>query len=764
MFPFEDLPVDLLLCVLDHFPTPIRGYCTLLGINHKIRATAYGSATTLSFATMEGELSENVYYCIPTASELAALVGPCHGLRVLEFPRHYSLFECGRGGPVTDAWVDQAFGGHELLRELHIPSGSGLSEYALMRILAHLGGLEVFTLGTAGDRPGLADFQATSTAGRTERLTRLPFGTGLLAALGSHCPRLTRLELWFAPLASSALDFGLLGGCPGLRELSLATSNQTLGVLLQARRLLPHLETLDVPALMAAPPPSLRRLTVRDPASWQDLDPALSGLSALEHLWLPLGAAPMWAGPSARWLESILHKNRGTLTTLHLAHPLTLRPEALCDLPALRELTVHLGPKPTLTQLVPALSRVVYATVFLGPYSERILGPLVLTSRRLQSLAIIADRSHASVEELTLHCPNLRRLDVTGLYSSPQSKCVTTLDCPLLETLLGLPACTLAVPCGPLVRLRTLSGGAIFAITGHPWFDQIPVLFPALRAVRALSAPGHGSVEALCRGALLPDLQALTGLALSGDINRLPPVLTLQLGATLRDLELTPTWSSSRLSQLTVDGPGLTRLAILDTTASRVTLRTPALRVLRAEASAVTTVEVDPTAGVPPLRWLRGRLPWNTVLSLARACAETLCAVDLTLLPPGPADINPADLTAAIGAMPRLRSLSLSGTGSLPGRLRVSHPGLRRLTLETAPTDGAPFALHLACPRLEEVLLRGDGDPVVLDLEEGDDASLPWLLRAGPVEAQTADRLAVMCPGAIVERTDPMDQLDGAFW
>ncbi|KAJ4455745.1 hypothetical protein PAPYR_9239 [Paratrimastix pyriformis] len=656
------LPPELLPTLVEASASPLLTYMLLLSLCRATRTAVRGTPRELSFCFDGGDADVEplivAEVTVPTPDALAALVGPCKGLVELTLPGDDDALVplgCRPEEAACAPWVIEAFGGHDRLAVLHVPSAAlilplpGIVSHLPALVELRIGGPDPFTVMTRRV-PQEEDPERPNHVPPVESL-RAAF-SALLVALGRSCPRLRVLHHHtVGPLQEGTdTDGNLLSIVGALTDLHLPLGG--LGDLPFTADLITSMASVQRLNLnwchntMLRPVASrLRHLGLRDPVSCEGLDEV--GLCQLESLslwsYVEEEAFSRLVGANMHTLRSVTLGFAAADALLRVLGPLNGLPH-LTDLTLIIELPINSRGTPPplvldwvfLTCLTPGLlDRLEHLAVHLPSDRTPCLptGPtLRLASRRLRTLCLSACCVRLDETTLELACPCLEvlalpeddRADLGGLV----------LDCPQLRSIEGV-----------------LQGGRGHAPSG-PGAGKAGA--SRVGGVPAGSAPGLGS----------PHHQRT---------HRCGESRTLRLPAQLERLDVeVDCWTLAGPSQieLRVEAAGLRSLALQVSAFGgvRLVLGCPALIALDLGAPLIDFRLADPSGPVPPLVSLA-----LTVASFSRATQNDWAGC----------------LVAMLGA--RLRRVCLKGTfPALPqlatalGRL----PRLAELRLEdiTSPT------------------------------------------------------------------------------
>ncbi|KAJ4459120.1 hypothetical protein PAPYR_4918 [Paratrimastix pyriformis] len=667
---FLDLPPDLLMCIVGR---SLLTYIQLLSLSHGVRLRVRGTLRELSF-DCDRELGHGSPK--PTADALAALVGPCKSLAKLFFrPDDSSLeptiFGCGRTEATCAGWVDEAFGGHDLLTVLEFFPTT--SESAIELILLRL--------------PGLLELRL----GRDTQIS-----THLLATIARSCPHLQVLRSNSAistnpldvtaltPLSSSLRQFRCRYIPPSAHLDAFVSGLSAVGTV-HIRRCRPAaLEPLGA---------HLTRLSITDLGAKEEELPG-PWLSRLEHL--SLRDCPTFSVPLSRLLAA----NQATLQRLKLT---INRPDAaglaalwasLDAMPQLTHLELTYGelPQGAMTALPPALLGRLEHLTLTGSLASA-PGSLCIASGRLKCLAL-----WGAAAALSLDCPALVELRLPSLHTDQ-----LTLKCPRLRLVESLPAWFMGFAT-PMPDLESAS-----FLTDPIWLHDLLAGSPRLRSLQMRVSRPDVLAELCCPCAC----ESLAVIYLELDVAELPKKpLVLRLPGRLETLWLSLSrhdaedsdddeWCpKAPLVDLHVEAPGL-RFLDLDRSESelRMRLECPALTTLSLALGGglygpqITSLELDERTQLRSLALRDYCEPANLLGLLAR---HGVRLHHLALASAAAACAWP-QLAAALGGLPRLTSLEL-GLGHAPSPLSLACPQLRTLNLKGMIER---HKVVLACPLLE---------------------------------------------------------------
>ncbi|KAJ4461652.1 hypothetical protein PAPYR_1765 [Paratrimastix pyriformis] len=484
------------MAIIEASRCSVHAYIQLLSLSHAIRDAVRGKPQELSFVPAEDNTAEDTEDDLPppTATALAAIVGPCKRLEKLVLPSRDPIYECGRTEADCAPWVDQAFAGHTALAVLHIHEGRPLMP-VMVRILGHLPGLEEFLL-DADEGMGLTN--------------------PILAALGRCCPRLRALNL--RGQGTAALDFSLLGPLAGTLK-RLAVPALPLSASLRAFVGALALERLEVatlwPGLAQAAQlgASLTSLTARGTKGLQPSVVGALSFSRLEHLDL---------------LDTSFHHalTEPVVTRMLADSAATLRSvsmdRVILNADGGRALFAALASLPRLVSL--DLDAIQAAAPDLGLLGADLLNRLErLTLSSARALASISPsfagahlrllrlsfRMNVLARSLTIHCPALEELSLPRCRSFPGYE--ARLHCPRLRRLSGMSGQSLDGS-DPMPELRALDGEVAPKGSDEPaWL--LPLLSASPR-LRRLSGVCVSRPETLAKITAMSSLAAIGGLVL----------------------------------------------------------------------------------------------------------------------------------------------------------------------------------------------------------------------------------------------------------
>ncbi|KAJ4461442.1 hypothetical protein PAPYR_2011 [Paratrimastix pyriformis] len=690
------LPPELLWYIIKGASqdTMMLRYCAMISLNRGLRNLLQSTARHFCFGrtsvgAVEGDTEEQVP--LPTSAALAALIGPCHHLEVLEFSTAGVMIECGREAPVFAPWVETAFGQqHQSLQTLRIPSDRGLPRAALCLILAHLPHLEVLDLGLNPHQPVAYG------------------GDEVLQMVAQCCPRLRSLGLFLPP--DQRPDYGRLRSCPGLQRLELGHDKAaTFGGLLSS---LSHLETLRVPQPNSATSIDFRPLAAHgltrlhlpnhvNAASLVSIMTScttgrLVGLDLSIPSGLPAGALLGLLGASGSTLSQV----RLSGLPDELAVPTV---EALGQLSHLDELELVNGRWAAIPERLLALAadRLTRLLLHARARDDLPFGPLVLRSTTLRwaSLQIMVR------EEFRAECGQLESLVLptvkTTTPGSPTGRAPAprvVLDCPALRRLEGLaPGESTLVLRRPLDRLSSL---AMAAPGGLP----VALLGRGLTRLEGARVTQVDTLQGLLGGLLAPSL--ITARLLAEGLT-FPPEgpLALRVQGALRTLDLTLIRPTRLCRWLALDGgSGLARLSLQCPQVAQLELTCPALAALSlTNAGQLYRLQwVGPAAALRSITLLGcPQLLGESLQELLRAAGTSLRSLMADPWPPGPTK----GCWAALGELARLESICIS-LRECP-QATLGGPRLREAFLQD---DGTLRVLNLAAaPALERLHLFGGG-------------------------------------------------------
>ncbi|KAJ4455545.1 hypothetical protein PAPYR_9489 [Paratrimastix pyriformis] len=255
----EGLPAELLGALCAASEDPLAAYLTLIGLSHHFRAALRGTPTDLSLIVDPESacphFAEMLAAAGHTTEALAAIVGPCKGLRRLvlpQLPGHSTFTRLAHDDWVGDcAWVEEAFGGHDQLETLELPLTSQLVPL-LPRILGHLPGLKDLHVDASGARDSLgAGIDLTPIAAKLTHFTQFAISSPFERYL-SALSNLRELKLYGSwPSRSFPRREGVLlsNNKDTLRSLSLDVSRDVES-LFAALAAMPHLTRLELRADM----------------------------------------------------------------------------------------------------------------------------------------------------------------------------------------------------------------------------------------------------------------------------------------------------------------------------------------------------------------------------------------------------------------------------------------------------------------------------------------------------------------------------------
>ncbi|KAJ4459202.1 hypothetical protein PAPYR_5010 [Paratrimastix pyriformis] len=727
---FENLPPDLLLAIVEASAWRLRTYIEFLSLNHSIRTAVRGAPHELSFIS-----PDPVFFDLPAPPQaLAALVGPCRGLRKLSLPnRTHPLFYCGPS-EVECAWVGEAFTGHEELAVLHIPTADPFNS-ALPRILRYLPGLRVLHFATDSYSP-----------------------REFLGILGRWCPDLEEVHISGFPQPINFEIFRPLAG--SLKRLEVSNMPAIMG--LQILKSFTHLEAVAIPGVIAALRPCAPRLTrlALDRGPVEDL--AGMGLCRLETFELK-SPAP------AEALIHLLATNSATLRTVSVMvrDPTQIKPilATLDTLPHLASLELSLPVDKRLTEF-PACSttaRLEQLTVSGGIFTR----PIRIDSPRLRTLHL----GQLQVQGITLvlTCPALEDLHGPSTPWDCSAEVPLDLKCPRLRRLALAEGTHLQTwcPMPDLVQVQCAQDPV--------WLPQLLTESPRLGDLQTVCIRRPQTLACLAEAAIgLTRLAlSLNALVLADRLVRMPPRLeSLQL--LLTGPLSAPGLSSPADLEIEIDGPGIRSLC-LDSKAGvpvRLSLRCPAL----------VDLVIDEFPGLSSFDFLSPAVPLRS-LRMGWTCRTLEAASLLQCLTRHGAHLRRLSLActshscrsawpqiaAALGRLPCLTLLTL---GDHPtAEMALACPALRWLALQTSPEteDIIPLweaaskttlrSLVLNCPALEE--LRAPVGSCLKTFELNVPA--PSLRRIVGVSAPWMSRLMALYPGrrftpcgvpAVVEEVD----------
>ncbi|KAJ4455547.1 hypothetical protein PAPYR_9491 [Paratrimastix pyriformis] len=315
----EGLPAELLGILCAASEDPLRTYLTLIGLSHRLRAALRGTPTELAFMGDPDRRME-VIALIPTTDALAAIVGPCRGLRrlALQIP----LYEFRTPESVEPpARLDEAFAGHDQLATLELPvAGPFQFQQLVPRILGHLPALRSLHVAAKSGSIDLAPVAAQLThftgtgSNQTPCLPALhnlhelrlsgDLPAGLMAALSNNKDTLGSLSLEINDFDEVNRLVAALAAMPHLTRLELESDPATcLDLCNVLPPLLPSLQHLSlrtgffftgthpVPAMVQLNSPCLRTLLLMKRGSYRVNGQSVLALDcpALEELALPAG-------------------------------------------------------------------------------------------------------------------------------------------------------------------------------------------------------------------------------------------------------------------------------------------------------------------------------------------------------------------------------------------------------------------------------------------------------------------------------------------
>ncbi|KAJ4455548.1 hypothetical protein PAPYR_9495 [Paratrimastix pyriformis] len=289
----ERLPTELLGSLCGSSADPLRTYLTLIGLSHRLRAALRGTLLEMAFISDPDMPTDEAP--LPTTDALAAIVGPCEGLRRLVLPQApldelrnpvVRLPDYSRGPPARrrgralppkwdqapdssraqiPPWVDEAFAGHDQLETLEVLM-TGRLQPLMPSILGHLPGLKYLHVDTS-EASGYIDLTPIAPW-----LTHL---TDSGSALEYSAPVLRKLHELKLPRQ--------------LRDVGTATLTTSKNTLRSLSFTVSEFDVERIVASLAAMPHLTRLELVSDPATCLDLCAALPDmLPSLQHLSLRL--------------------------------------------------------------------------------------------------------------------------------------------------------------------------------------------------------------------------------------------------------------------------------------------------------------------------------------------------------------------------------------------------------------------------------------------------------------------------------------------
>ncbi|KAJ4462567.1 hypothetical protein PAPYR_544 [Paratrimastix pyriformis] len=664
--PWECLPCDLLLAIVEASPCPLHAYLSLLSLSHATRTAIRGTLRELSFAAFGAALA----HITPTLATdaLAAIIGPCKSLLKLTLPLDPEM----AGPKAAPGWVDEAFQGHTQLAALTIVYRKDMVrtaplDAAIERILSHLPGLVELTdhwvmstrLLTALARscPGLQVLSCPLSSDSATNINALAPLSGTLKGLEifDSCHPPTESLAALVPTLSAVTSLKLSCRCPpaALEPIASHLTSLGLGDLGEEKDVpgprLCHLETLS--------------LSLRSDRVWPPLVRLLAANQAT------LRSLKMTPCPSFTEVASLM----AVLRTLPHLTQLDLGSRSLADLPP---------------DLVDRLERLTFHRSDLCQHPH-----MHITSSHLQRLCITG--GHAS--GLSLHCPVL--VDLLLNETVP-----TSLKCPRLRTFTGVAqGLTEVAPMPDLAEVHIC------------WrhFDDYPAwLLPGSSPrLRVLSGACLSRPDLLARLCACGSLVRLEELHL--DATRLPNPLVLRLPGQLEQLDLHIEGSffsgggEDCPVDLQVEAPGLLHFSLSipeEANLSSVQVRLPncpRLNFLVLESSQpILTLDEDEVGARTQPRYLRaaGQIDPASLLGLLTRHGSRLREVATDGLEAMQSEDWPK-LMQALSGLPRLTDLTMD-VSEAPSPLSVACPQLQRLILDQLPSH---VKVVLACPLLEEL-------------------------------------------------------------
>ncbi|KAJ4459336.1 hypothetical protein PAPYR_4632 [Paratrimastix pyriformis] len=706
------LSPELFSTMVEHSASPLLTYMQLLSLCRATRTAVRGTPRELSFCFDDDDDGVGLLVAevtVPTPDALAALVGPCKGLVKLTLPGgDEALLPLGRlpEEAVCAPWVSEAFGGHDRLAVLEVPSVTSL--LLLPAIVSHLPGLVELRIGGPDPDTVLTRGIPLKDPERKNVPDSLSSAfLALLEALGQSCPSLrvlhqTAMQLndtdtddYVLPNMEQLTDIHLLLGGPG----DVPVIPEFIAQLTSVQRL-----TLDwcQNAYLRPIAPRLTHLRLVGPVFASGAGLAKVGLCQLESIQMNPGRAET--------LSKLVSANRNTLRSVILDFDEAAIIPPLNDLPHLTDLTLLFASRKTPPHILDAifahltpelLDRLEHLAVHLHCNGCLPTGPTIrLASRRLRTLCLGLRGLQLSETTLELACPCLEALVLPEpSRDDPADLGGLELDCPQLRSIEGLPGTSCkhwAVTAMPhLARVRGIRSQPVLAsYLLTPIVNVAPRLRDLSPTVDVTKAP-----DLLAR---LLASDTLTRLSLSLDAPDLPTHCCAAHSPDDLDY-LRPRGPGF---ELVVDAPGLRSLTlhVSSSCGVRVVLRCPALVALDLRMPPISHCLVDPTT--PPLvdlalvvpadpfgaeSWVADLVPLLGT-RLRRVCIE------------GPY-FGWSQVFWALNQLPSLADLRLRGLAS-SADLRLLCPALKRLTL----LDVRFRLLQFDCPQLEVLAIRGPLD------------------------------------------------------
>ncbi|KAJ4455892.1 hypothetical protein PAPYR_9106 [Paratrimastix pyriformis] len=690
--PLFALPPDLLLLIVANSSFPAKTYSQLISLSHVLRERVRPAIRVLSFESKGKRMPVTVRgpytLPIPDCVALMTLLAPLQQLQELTFRPKRAMVGCGRDPATYSSWIDRAFGGHDQLRRLRVPTMNGLHEDALCRILSHLPALEAL---------------------RLEDPTWVSSET-LLKTLAQSCPNLQFLEIRSRVLPAS---FGLLQGCTHLRQLILHGATPGLDALI------PHLPALEVLQARTVDTGFLQCPPITELA--------LTALTTIKGLVRPGCHGLTTVGLNVRdigMLEPLWAQNSATLVKVRLGGKLAPAiVGSLAQLPNLREVGLSDVEWPTLPDMSALLDRL--ETFELrwtpqtthGPRARKCsVAPLVVRSARLREFSLLTTVAIAGIE-CTFDCPALTTLRLPQFAGAPAGVATMTLKCPRLRQVRLSPFCRLVLQVGcpldtlelhdadeevawlPVLSqcrdLRVIRGLTVRRLESLAALERLPALAAMLDARLLLEADSEeeeGEAEAEEARMERGQEQTPTEAAAAAPAAAAPAGLTIRLPDRL----YAATMAIICKRPVTLIGPELHRIHLVGTTTA-VKLDSPKLTRLDLEVPYAASFDMGPPALLDVLRVAAPHLAeasWSGLLTGAVNVRE-LAVRGMTPLAQQP---DWGLLLGLIQSLPKLRLLLLDGLPA-PEAMTLSCPQLVELELEGCATR----RLHLDCPLLEEV-------------------------------------------------------------
>ncbi|KAJ4460906.1 hypothetical protein PAPYR_2748 [Paratrimastix pyriformis] len=650
------LPDDLLVCIVDASPEPLRTYLELMGASHAIRTAIRGSPRELSFINVPA-IDDEDEDPAPTAEELATIVSPCKSLSKLTFPRRW------RFPPRNQAWLEEAFAARLChLTSLSIPEPELLQPAAMELVLTH--------------QPKLVELH-------------LPLITSsLFGALGRSCPNLQALHVR-AIVGDLSQAVPLAGRLRQLVAPDFTIPKQGADPFAQGLTVLERLDLRGCPSGFLRPVASHLAHLALPCYPVAGLDEM--GFCQLETLEVAV-ARQLGTG-----MARLLARNQSTLrsVTLWLEEEPDLGPlpDALGRLTRLASLDLRQKDamyQPLPPELLDRLSQLAIWAWCTSPVD--IAGPRLRTLR-LNLLGL------STTDSVAVRCPALEDLALAAV-SEGEPKLV--LDCPRLRAL-GLVG-LLPQRILPMPLLARVHGSETHQFDTMQ--EKLRAWFPQLRQTLDAVVVPAWVVKTLLRAS--SPLQCVRDLLL--DAADLSNPFAVTLPGQLEHLEATLITRGKKPLDLRVDAPGLRiiRMGIQaggyeDNPEARLTLQCPSLACLAISSIAgPTAVEMASSAEgtSPPLRSLRVGAACTalaaSLFSIMARHGARLCRLVLPEL------ITPASwrtAEAALSQLPRLATLTMCPAPDM----RLACPQLRLLSLTTSQNPLPLRSLVLDCPLLEEV-------------------------------------------------------------